>query len=49
MNGAYNDIFCLPRPLGPLGEVNKGQILLNFNNKINFKGFYTKFFVFLKI
>ena len=27
----------------------RGQKSLNFNNKINFKGFYTKFFVFLQI
>ena len=42
MNGVCNCIF-LP------GAGSKGQIQLNFINKINFKGFYTKFFVFLQI
>ena len=41
--------IVLPRPLGPWGDFNIGQISLHFNNKINFKGFYTKLFVFLKI
>ena len=30
-----------PGPWGP-GEGSKGQISLTFNNKVNFKDFYTK-------
>ena len=35
-------------PWGP-GEDPKGQISFNLKNKVNFKGFYVNFFVFLKI
>ena len=45
MNGAANGNYFAPPP----GEGSKGQISLNFNNKIDFKGFYTKLLVFLQI
>ena len=51
MNWACNcKKYFLPRPLSP-GKGSKGQISLNFNNKIHFKGFiiYTKLFMFLQI
>ena len=42
MNGACNvKLFFWPAPWGP-GEGSKGQISFNFNNKVNFKDFYTK-------
>ena len=36
MNGACNCTFLFAHPLGPSEYVNKGQKLLNFNNKVNF-------------
>ena len=39
MNGACNSKINLARTPG---EGSKGQISLNFNNKVNFKDFYTK-------
>ena len=38
MDGAYNGNFFGPAPWG-LGEGSKGQILINFNNKVSFKEF----------
>ena len=39
MNGIFNGtIFWVPAPWGP-GEGLKGQISLNLNYKVNFKGF----------
>ena len=38
MNGACNNKFFWPRPLGPWGGV-KGQISFNFYYKVNFKDF----------
>ena len=35
-------------PWGP-GEDPKGRISFNLKNKVNFKGFYVNFFVFLQI
>ena len=41
MNGACNGRFFFgPSPW--TGEGSRGQISLNFNYKVNFKGFYTK-------
>ena len=45
MNGACNGkINFGPAPWGP-GEGSKGQILFNFNDKINFKDFFISNFV----
>ena len=41
MNGACNSKHFLVPPPGP-GEMLKGQISLNYNNKINFKDFIPK-------
>ena len=41
MNGACNSKHFLVPPPGP-GEMSKGQISLNYNNKINFKDFIPK-------
>ena len=44
-----NKTYFGPAPLGP-GEGSKGQISLNFNNKVNFKDFlYQTLCVFLRI
>ena len=40
MNGACNNTFFSPTPWDP-GEKSKGQISLNFINKVNFNDFYT--------
>ena len=43
MNGTCTGaFFWVPTPWG-LGEGPKGQILLNLNNKVNFKGFKPNF------
>ena len=41
MNGCATANFLGPAPWGP-GEGTKGQISLNFNNKVNFQDFNTK-------
>ena len=41
---ARETAFFGPTPWGH-GEGTKGQISFNFNNKVNFKDFYTKLFV----
>ena len=41
MNGACNSKHFLVPPPGP-GEMLKGQISLNYNNKMNFKDFIPK-------
>ena len=43
MNGALSGIFFGTAPWGPEGG-SKGQILFNFNYRVNFKDFYTKFY-----
>ena len=42
MNGAHNGIFFGPPPPWGPREGSKGQISFNFNNKVNFRDFYTK-------
>ena len=42
MNGACSSKKFCPTPWG-LGESSKGQISLNYNNKVNFKDFIPNF------